>query len=191
MKMFINEAPVLGNGSMVLGELLAGAYAATYTVPSGSPAAVGITRDGYRPTLAILEEDVRQSDQFGRTLIETFYQGARCGLSCTFLEWNVPVLNMLFPYGSLLNTGAGKFIVSNTANPIGRRGSDVAGSLILTATANTPAAAKPATVTYGKIKPVNDRDMEWSYNSTHRVMSAAFESILYLSSSDYILYSYT
>lgn len=176
---------------MPLGEFLAGAYPATYTIPSGSPAAVGITRDGWRPTIAILEEDVRQSDQFGRTLIESFYQGARAGLACTFLEWNANVLAMLFPYGTLLATGAGKFIVSNSSNPIGRRGSDVAGSLILTATASTPAAAKPATVTYGKLKPVNDRDMEWSYNSTHRVMSAAFESMLYLSTSDYILYSYT
>lgn len=189
MKLFTTDLPQLE--CMVLGEFLAGAYTGSYTPAGGSPAAVGITRDGWRPTIAILEEDVRQSDQYGRTLIETFYQGARAGLACTFLEWNTAILNMMFPYGSLLNTGAGKFIVANAANPIGRRGSDVAGSLVLTAVAATPAAAKPATVTYGKLKPVNDRDMEWSYNSTHRVMSCAFEAMLYLSTSDYILYSYT
>lgn len=176
---------------MALGAFVAGAYAATYTVPSGSPAALGITRDGWKPTIAILEEECRQSDVFGRTLIESFYQGARAGISCTFLEWQTSALNMLFPYGSLVSTSTGKLIVANSANPIGRLGSAVAGSLILTATANTPAAAKPATVTYGLIKPVSDRDMEWSYNSTHRVMTGAWECMLYASSSDFVLYTYT
>lgn len=189
MKLFQSQEPQIG--CYALGEFLAGAYSGSYTPAGGSPGAVGITRDGWRPTIAILEEDVRQSDQYGRTLIETFYLGCRAGLACTFLEWNANILRMMFPYGTLLNTGAGKFIVANSSNPIGRRGSDVAGSLVLTATASTPAAAKPATVTYGLIKPVTDRDMEWSYNSTHRVMSCAFEAMLYLSSSDYILYSYT
>ena len=176
---------------MALAELIAGAYSSTWTPAGGSPAAVGITRDGWQPTIAILQEEVRQSDTFGRSLIETFYQGAKAGLSCTFLEWNAQCLGMIFPFGSLLATGSGKFIIANASNPIGRRGSDVAGSLILTVTANTPAAAKPATVTYGKLLPTNDRDYSWTYNSSHRIMSANFEALLYLSTSDYIMYSYT
>ncbi len=171
--------------------LVAGAYTSAYTPASGSPNALGITRDGWIPTFAIHEDRVEKSDQYGNSLIEKFYLGARAGLSCTFMEWNSFVTGMLFPYSTFVSTGAGKFIVANAASPIGQAASSKAGSLVLTVVANTPAAAKPATVTYGLISPVNERDMSWTYDARHRTMSASFECLLYLSTSDYIFYSYT
>lgn len=181
---------------MALGNFAAGPYTASHTPTlagvAGSPETINLTEDGWRSRVRILEDEIDRSDAYGRSLIDTVYAGCRGVVTCTFIEWRASMLKMTYPWAYVLPTGATKWVVVNTTAAMGRLGSDNAGSLVLTAVANTPAATQgPATVTFGKIKAMANQDIEFYYGPGHRKYSMNFDLLLYASSSDYILYSAT
>lgn len=159
---------------------------------AGSPETINLTEEGWRSRIRILEEEISQSDAYGRSLLDTVFQGCRGVLTTTFIEWRASMLKMSYPWAYVLPLTATKWVVVNTTAAMGRLGSDNAGSLVLTAVANTPAATYgPATATFGKLKAAGDQDIEFYYGPGVRKYSMNFDMLLYASSSDYILYSAT
>lgn len=181
---------------MPIGNFAAGPYTASHTPMlagvAGSPETINLTEEGWRSRIRILEEEISQSDAYGRSLLDTVFQGCRGVLTTTFIEWRASMLKMSYPWAYVLPLTATKWVVVNTTAAMGRLGSDNAGSLVLTAVANTPAATYgPATATFGKLKAAGDQDIEFYYGPGVRKYSMNFDMLLYASSSDYILYSAT
>ena len=121
---------------MPLGEFVAGRYSATY-----DSANVGVTKDpGYELQQGSKAEMIDDTDAWAKSLIDWVYQGGDVNLQFTSREYLSGALTAFWPYGSL-------GVMATTAAPIGRLASDLAKAMVLTAAANTPAAAKPATLT--------------------------------------------
>lgn len=168
---------------MALITVVAGAYTATYqpnagngaSGAGGSPANLGLlTDDGWELSWQAFSEEVRNTDGYARTLLDLIYQGADWRFRARFKEYSAAVMNLAWPWGKA--TGNLAPVLSNTTSTIGRRGTDVAGSLVLTATANTPAAGNPATLTCGFtiLSPNNN----FSMNFTSRVREVPAELVL-------------
>lgn len=97
---------------------------------------MGVTEQGYGLVLTPEGERIAETDAFGLSLCEIVFRGVNCGLVLDSLEYKTATLASIFPWGSI-----------GTMGTIGRLGSAIASQLILTATAGTPAAATPATLT--------------------------------------------
>lgn len=124
---------------MALGSFVAGRYSATLNAVD-----VGITRDGYELRFQGKGERIDKTDVYAQTLIDFVYQGGGdCTLAFQCMEYKAGSMAAFWPWGSL-------GVVHTTAAPVARLASDVATALVLTSTANTPAAAAPATLTGSK-----------------------------------------
>lgn len=116
---------------MSLGTFVAGRYSGAR---GGSD--LGITEQGWEVGWQTAFEDVQESDKFGAMLIESVYRGVtNVSVTLVALEYLASVMGAAWP-GTLGQPGV-----------IGRLATAMAASLVLTATANTPAAASPATLT--------------------------------------------
>lgn len=102
-----------------------------------------MTRQGFELQFDAHAEEVNESDQFGRTLLDLVYQGGTHHLMFESKIYKAGSTVPFWPWGAL-------GVIATTAAPIGRLGSAVAASTVLTATANTPAASTPATLTASK-----------------------------------------
>lgn len=122
---------------MALGTFIAGAYTATYNAVG-----TGITDGGYEVEQTAKAEMIDKSDVYGDTLLDAIYRGGECTCQFTSKEYMAGSLAVFWPWGG---AAMGAFITA--AMPIAVLASSIAKPLILTATANTPAAAAPATLT--------------------------------------------
>lgn len=123
---------------MPLGTFIDGAYAGTYNA-----VAIGMTEDGYDLIQALAEEVIGESDVFGGSLMDYIYRGGAVQLRCDSKEYAAGSTAPFWPWGALGT-------MRTPSAPIGRLASNVAQAVVLTATANTPAAASPATLTGSK-----------------------------------------
>ena len=119
---------------MALGTFIAGRYSGSY---NGGD--IGITEQGFTLSLTPHAERIAESDAYGQTLIELIFRGCDVGLILDSLEYKTASIASIWPWGSL-----------GTMGVIGRLGSALAQSVILTAAAGTPAASTPATATFGR-----------------------------------------
>jgi hypothetical protein len=122
---------------VALGTLIAGRYSGAI---AGADA--GIAENGYNLVIIPHAERIAESDAYGQTLFELIYRGVDVGLIYDGLEYKGTVgtsgpLGAIWPWGATFGT----------MGVIGRLGSAIAYSVILTATAGTPAASTPATLT--------------------------------------------
>lgn len=120
---------------MALDTFIAGAYSSTYEA-----VATGITEDGFELEQQTMAEQVGPTDVYGDSIIDLIHRGGNCYLTATYLPYVAGTRDAFYPWGSL-------GVLSTAAAPIGRLGSNVGAALILTATANTPAASTPASLT--------------------------------------------
>ncbi len=123
------------------------ADSATYTVPSGSPVDVGLSEDpGYTLSYTPEMESINNTDAFAANVIEQIY----LGLSQVALKFiakeagKAAAVNAAQPFSTFGPTGAQTF----SSGLVGRRATDLAGSVVMSATASTPAAATPASMTF-------------------------------------------
>lgn len=119
-----------------LGTFVAGAYSSTYNAVD-----TGITRTGYELQFNAHAEEINESDKYGDSLIDLVYRGGTLAIIFESKEYKAGSLTPFWPWGADVGT------LSTTAAPIGRLGSNVAAPLVLSSTANTPAAAAPTTAT--------------------------------------------
>ena len=150
-----------------IGVFIAGAYTGTHTPPSGSPAAMGLTEQGYRIRHGFRYQEIGETDVYGETIIDIIYRGGRCEVGGLLHEVLASTFRMFFPFtGTVTPTGT----TNQQIGVGGAIGSDLAGAIILTAVATTPAAvaAAPATQTFPKTLPVAGFEFERVYNSKLR-----------------------
>lgn len=119
---------------MALDTFVSGAYSSAYNSVS-----VGITQGGFELQQESRGEDIAESDVYGRTIIDSVYQGGNVYLQFESLAYKAGSISPFWPWSTLGRLGI-----------IGRLASDVAVAMVLTATAGTPAAAAPATLTGSK-----------------------------------------
>lgn len=130
---------------MALGTFIAGRYSSTYDPPGGTAAAdVGIAEEGYELSWTYSVEPIAQSDSHGDAFMDGVFRGiSNCFIQANSLEAKAGSYNPVTPWSILAPSG------TTYLGPgvIGRLMSDVAGILILTSTAGTPAVSSPATMT--------------------------------------------
>lgn len=144
--------------ALAFGPIVSGPYTATW-----NSVAVGFTVEGYRLSVNFLKEFIDQTDLFGRTMIESIHQGANAQLQYDSRCYDAGNLGPAFPYG-----GIG--IIMSTTKPIGYGDRTHANAFVLTATANTPAAAAPATLTASKAHIRPDYPIELLFDSKARIV---------------------
>lgn len=131
---------------MAIAQVIAGAYTSTY-----GAVGMGYTRDGFQLFIDSHGEMVNETDLWGDSVLDIVHRGSSCRIVTECKVQNTGGIgNILafYPWGGLGT-------ISTTAAPIGRLGSNVASSLVLTVVANTPAAAAgtpggPTTLTASK-----------------------------------------
>lgn len=131
---------------MALGTFVAGRYSATWDADRGGAGAAvnfGISEDGWEVQWQYGMEPISPTDAYGQMYIDGIYQGiVGCWTQSTQIEWTTAIVGAVTPWNTWSAT-------SGTLSPgvIGRLASDVAGTIVLTATASTPAATSPASLT--------------------------------------------
>ena len=128
---------------MALEEMTTGPYTSTYNT-----AERGLSREGYNLQHSIRQQNIEGTDHYGDSLIDYVWRGANVTCDFTVLSFKKAIAaTVLWPFAGNL------YVLKNTATPIGRLASDLAKVLVLTVSANTPAAAVgfgPATLTADK-----------------------------------------
>jgi len=117
------------------GPIVAGPYTGTYNA-----LAIGFTVDGFRWGYEYKEQVIQETDLFGETIIDAIYRGMNARMSYRSQVYNANNVAPISPWG-----GAG--VVLTAAAPIARSARALAKAFVLTAVANTPAAAAPASLT--------------------------------------------
>lgn len=163
---------------MALGTFIAGRYSATYDPPGATAATdIGIMEEGYTISWQYSAEGIENTDAYGDMFIDGIYRGIK-GVFCQSdsIEYKTGSLLAVTPWGALAATGA------STLAPgvIGRLMSDVAGVLIMTATAATPAASSPATLTATYAILAENFDVSLLFNSKLRKVPIRFRFLPYL-----------
>jgi len=123
---------------MPLDTFIAGRYSGTYNAVD-----VGITENGYEKTLQLKQENVEGSDAFGDAILDYIYRGGDCFLEFDCKAYKAGTKTPFWPWGAF-------GVMATAAAPIGRLASNVASAMVLSAAANTPAAAAPASLTATK-----------------------------------------
>lgn len=163
---------------MALGTFVAGRYTSTYTAPGDSARSLGIMRDGYYISWALIRELMDKTDAYGRGAIEGFYQGVNVSISAIAKEWLLGVLTASAPFnGFTVVSGADSFEYGT----VGKQDTDNAGILVLTSTAGTPAAASPTTLT-ATYAIQDDQQVQHLYGPEHRSTPLNFRVYPYSSS---------
>lgn len=116
---------------MALDTFVAGRYSNTYNAVD-----TGITERGYELQQESNAQEITPSDAYGDSVIDSVYRGGNVFLQFEGKAYKAGAITPFWPWGALGVTGV-----------IGRLASAVASANVLTATAGTPAAAAPATLT--------------------------------------------
>lgn len=156
--------------TIALGSFIAGRYSTTW---NGND--LGITVQGWTLDFTNAMESIAPTDAFGDSLIDTVNRGGNVFWSGNSREWKTGVLAAANPWQTLAPTGA-SYLGPGT---IGELGTNVAKSLVATATAGTPAAASPASITasYAMIAP--GYNIQWLFDSRNRLTPLRLQLLLY------------
>lgn len=122
---------------------------------------VGITQNGYELNQDIKGELINETDAYGETIIDWVMRGGDVSLIFESKAYKVGSITPFFPNGA-------QGVLNTPATPMGRLASDAALAMVLTATANTPAAAAPATLTGSKALMPPGQSNRLLYNSKVR-----------------------
>lgn len=120
---------------MALDTIIAGRYSSTYNAVD-----TGITENGYELEQSSRQEVVEQTDAFGESAIDGVYRGGNVFVMFDSKAYKAGSITPFWPWGAM-------GVLLTSAAPLGRLASAVAAAHVLTAVANTPAAAAPATLT--------------------------------------------
>jgi len=123
---------------MAFGTWAFGPYTVDYTPAGGEKTAVGLLEQHITMNQPAFAQDVMAS-RYAESVIDGIYRGGNVFVQLILKEWKTGSKNVMWPFDATLGQ-SGK---------IGRAMSDIAGSLLLTAIAGTPAANNgPATRTF-------------------------------------------
>ncbi len=153
--------------------MIAGRYSGTYTLPSASALDLGVMENpGYRIGFVPDWELIKDTDAFAAQVIETIWRGfSLVSIDCISKEYKQgPINAVLGQFSTYAPTGA----VNMGTGVVGRRGTDLAGSVILSSTASTPAASTPASLTASLAQVREGYNVEWLFDSSARKAPMSF-----------------
>jgi hypothetical protein len=156
---------------MPLDTLVAGAYAATY-----NSVGVGITRQGFELQQQLKQEVIAESDAYGEATIDWIYRGGDAFLQYLARAYKAGSTTPFWPWG-----GGSLGVMVTAASPIGQLASNVAVATVLSSTANTPAAAAPASLTASKALLAPNFDGRLLYDSRLREVPTRLQLLPYTS----------
>lgn len=165
----------------MLGTLVAGRYSCTWNSVD-----TGYTRSGFELAFEFKHEVIEETDLYGMTTIDTVVRGCDATLTATLKEYKAGSTALLWALG-----GGTLGKVFTAAVPCGVFASDKALALVLTSTANTPAAAAPATLTASKAWIAPRYNPRIILDSRLREVPIQMQLFPYASSTDIILFSTT
>lgn len=162
---------------MSLDTFVSGRYSSTFNSSD-----CGITQQGYTLQQDSAAELINQTDAYGDSVIDWVYRGGNVFLQFESKAYKAGSVAPFWPYYTL-----GK--LSGSANPIGRLASSIAASMVLTSTANTPAASAPATLTgtYALLAPNSPANL--LFDSRVRNVPVRLQFLPYASGSDTIWFT--
>lgn len=164
---------------MALDTFIAGRYSGTYNSVD-----VGITENGYTLTIDSSAQMINQTDAYADSVIDWVYRGGNAHLQFESKAYKAGSITPFWPWGAL-------GVLRTNAAPIGRLASDVASAMILTATAATPAAASPASLTASKSILAPNNPASLLFDARVRNVPVRLQLLPYASSSDHIWFSTT
>lgn len=158
---------------MALDTFIAGRYSGAYDSVD-----VGITRDGFELQQNNVTEAIDETDAYGGSLIDFIYRGGNVFIQFTSKAYKAGSITPFWPWASTL----GKMLGSSS--PIGRLASAIAKAMVLSSTANTPAAASPASLTGSLSILAPNFDGRLMFNSKLREVPIRLQLLPYESGSD-------
>lgn len=135
---------------------MAGRYSSTLAAVD-----TGITEGGYELEQGSSAEMIEETDAFGGSAIDGIWRGGNCFMMFDSIAYKAGAITAFWPWGAL-----GTLLT--TAAPIGRLMSAVASAHVITAVANTPAAAAPASLTATLAILAPNQSAKLLYNSKVR-----------------------
>lgn len=146
---------------------IAGQYTATLATN-----ALGQTKEGWRVEHQFFKRKI-QGDNLAKSDQDAVWQGGNVFIKGTLLEYNATgALAAFWPYGTAyLSMGV-----------MGRLDSAIAGVLVLTAIAGTPAAAAPASITMNKVILAEGFPVDLLFYPDLREVPLRLQSYPYISS---------
>lgn len=154
------------------GPIIAGPYLGSYNAVN-----LGFTVEGYRYSYEWFAENIEQSDLYGRTLIDMIFLGGNASISYRSRTYSAADLGPPSPWGPL-------GVLFTAARPISQTARSAAKAFILTATANTPAAATPATLTAALAILAPQSRVELLFDSKSREVPVTLNLLPYESAVD-------
>lgn len=127
---------------MALEDFVSGPYVATYKAPGGTAQAIGLTDQGFELQFTPQNETIESSDVYGGSLLDGVTRGHNASLTFTMKSYRKALTTNLiwqFTANPLYMQGGGP--VAAATVPTGRLMSNLAGEIVMTGQANTPAAA--------------------------------------------------
>lgn len=155
---------------MALDTFIAGAYSASYAA-----ADVGVSRTGYDLQHTPKAEMVDETDAYGLSTVDWIYRGGDAFVNFTSRAYKAGSIAAFWPYGAL-------GVISTSAAPIARLASAIAGAFVLSATANTPAATSPASLTANLALLAPNFDARLLYDSRLRDVPCRLQLLPFSSS---------
>ena len=122
---------------------------------------VGITSQGYTLDVESRWENIDESDAYGQSLIDGVWRGGNVSMQFESKAYKAGSITPFWPWGAL-------GVLYTSAAPIARLASNVASAMVLSATANTPAAAAPASLTGSLAILAPNSPAQLQYNSKLR-----------------------
>lgn len=159
----------------MLGSFVAGAYTATLQFSGSSALAMGLLEEGWWLTWDPKWDPINKSDAYGSSTLDLFWQGLDMHVAGVALEWKTNVIRAMQPMNGWAGTGASAFNLGT----IGAAASDNSGILVLSSTANTPAAASPTSVTFSQT--INIDSTKILFGPVHRTMPLNLQVLPYSS----------
>lgn len=144
---------------------IAGAYTGSW---DGN--ALNYTRQGWNLNFTTRSEKLEETDLYGLSLIDYVYRGMNMTLDTICKVYSNATMVTFLPFAAGVSGQ-----VWSAAAPIARLASALAKALVLTAVANTPAAASPATLTAAKSIISPDQNLQLIFNSTIREVPLRFD----------------
>lgn len=129
---------------------------------------------GYNLSFTPNWELVKDTDAYGANPIEAIWQGlANVALDFITKEIKAAPYNAVSPFNTWTTTGANTF----SSGLVGRRATDICGAVIMSATASTPAASTPASMTFTYAMIHEGVDVKMIFGPKHRTIPIRFRII--------------
>lgn len=165
---------------MALDQFVAGSASGTL-----ASVALGLMKEGYKIQTVHKAQAIDETDGYALSTLDFIHRGQDVFVAFQCRAWKAGSKSAIVPWTGVL----GK--ISSSSVPVGTLASSLAKTLVLTATASTPAATDPATLTAPGAFLVPGFQAEWNWDSRLRELPVRLQLLPYVSGSDLLNFALT